>query len=174
MALFFDHVLLPEGWSADVRIELDGNRIASVSARANDQGAERRRGIALPGMPNLHSHTFQRAMAGLAEQRGESEDNFWTWRRVMYHFLGELTPEDVEAIAAFAFMEMLERGFTSVAEFHYLHHAPDGTPYDNITELSERIVAAADETGIGLTCCRSYIVHLVSVAHRRPKASTAS
>lgn len=150
-ALFFDHALLPQGWNAGVRIELDGSRIATVTAHSNAHGASRCRGVAVPGLPNLHSHTFQRGMAGLAERRGAGEDNFWTWRQVMYHFLGLLSPDDIEAIAAFAFVEMLESGFTSVAEFHYLHHAPDGRPYDNPAELSERIVAAASATGIGLT-----------------------
>ncbi len=149
--LFFDHAFLPQGWSTGVRIDLEGGRIAAVTAQARADGAQHCRGIALPGLPNLHSHTFQRGMAGLAERRGDSEDNFWTWRQVMYHFLGLLTPDDIEAIAAFAFVEMLESGFTSVAEFHYLHHAPDGRPYDNPAELSERIVAAASATGIGLT-----------------------
>src|SRR5690606_11701310 len=103
------------------------------------------------GLPNLHSHTFQRGMAGLAETRGPSGDSFWTWRQVMYGFLGALTPEDVEAVAAYAFLEMLEGGFTAVAEFHYLHHGPDGAPYANLAEHCERIAAAAETTGIGLT-----------------------
>ena len=150
-SLFFDHALLPQGWSSNVRIDLENGRIARVTPQSRADGAQHCRGIALPGLPNLHSHTFQRGMAGLAERRGDSEDNFWTWRQVMYHFLGSLTPEDIEAIAAFAFVEMLESGFTSVAEFHYLHHAPDGRPYDNPAELSERIVNAASVTGIGLT-----------------------
>lgn len=151
MALFFDHALLPQGWAKDVRIEVMDGRIAALAADAAAGDAEHIRGIALPGLPNLHSHTFQRGMAGLTERRGGSEDNFWMWRQAMYHFLGRLEPEDVEAVAAFAFVEMLERGFTSVAEFHYLHHAPDGRPYENLAELSERIVAAAATTGIGLT-----------------------
>ena len=150
-SLFFDHALLPQGWSSNVRIDLENGRIVRVMPQSQADGALHCRGIALPGLPNLHSHTFQRGMAGLAERRGDSEDNFWTWRQVMYHFLGSLTPEDIEAIAAFAFVEMLESGFTSVAEFHYLHHAPDGRPYDNPAELSERIVNAASASGIGLT-----------------------
>jgi formimidoylglutamate deiminase len=104
-----------------------------------------------PGLPNLHSHAFQRAMAGLTERRGSQADSFWTWREQMYRFVERLTPDDLEAIAAYAYMEMLEAGFTWVAEFHYLHHQPDGRPYDNIAEMSERIVAAASQTGIGLT-----------------------
>lgn len=150
-SLFFDHALLPQGWSTDVRIDLEKGRIVAATAHARADDAQNCRGIALPGLPNLHSHTFQRGMAGLAERRGDNEDNFWTWRQVMYHFLGFLTPDEIETIAAFAFVEMLETGFTSVGEFHYLHHAPDGRPYDNPAELSERIIAAASATGIGLT-----------------------
>jgi len=105
----------------------------------------------VPGLPNLHSHAFQRAMAGLTERRGSEADSFWTWREQMYRFVERLTPDDLEAIAAQAYMEMLEAGFTWVAEFHYLHHQPDGRPYANIGEMSERIVAAAADVGIGLT-----------------------
>ena len=105
----------------------------------------------VPGLPNLHSHAFQRAMAGLTERRGAEADSFWTWREQMYRFVERLTPDDLEAIAAQAYMEMLEAGFTWVAEFHYLHHQPDGRPYDNVAEMALRIVAAAAETGIGLT-----------------------
>jgi formiminoglutamate deiminase len=105
----------------------------------------------VPGLPNLHSHAFQRAMAGLTERRGAEADSFWTWREQMYRFVERLTPDDLEAIAALAYLEMLEAGFTWVAEFHYLHHQPDGRPYANIAEMSERIVAAAADVGIGLT-----------------------
>jgi formimidoylglutamate deiminase len=122
-----------------------------VHLEASTEGRERVSGVTLPGLPNLHSHTFQRGMAGLAETRGPEGDSFWTWRQVMYRFLGSLTPEDVEAIAAFAMMEMLEGGFTALAEFHYLHHDADGRPYADIAELSGRIAAAAQETGMGLT-----------------------
>jgi formiminoglutamate deiminase len=105
----------------------------------------------IPGLANLHSHAFQRAMAGLTERRGGESDSFWTWREQMYRFVERLTPDDLEAIAALAYMEMLEAGFTWVAEFHYLHHQPDGRAYANIAEMSERIVAAAADVGIGLT-----------------------
>jgi formiminoglutamate deiminase len=105
----------------------------------------------VPGLANLHSHAFQRAMAGLTERRGGESDSFWTWREQMYRFVERLTPDDLEAIAALAYMEMLEAGFTWVAEFHYLHHQPDGRPYDDIAEMSQRIVAAAADVGIGLT-----------------------
>ncbi|MEO0823402.1 MAG: formimidoylglutamate deiminase, partial [Pseudomonadota bacterium] len=109
-------------------------------------------GILLPAPANLHSHAFQRAMAGLSERRGEAgADSFWTWRTLMYRFLDQLDPEDVEAVAALVQMESLEAGFASIGEFHYLHHRPDGGAYENPAEMSARIVAAAAETGIGLT-----------------------
>ena len=148
---FFDHALLPQGWARDVRLEVDGGAITAVVAGGPAAGAERLAGIAVPGMPNLHCHAFQRGMAGLAERRGPTGDSFWTWREVMYRFLNRLTPEDVEAIATFAYVEMLEAGYTAVAEFHYLHHGADGRPYDDIGEMAGRIVSAAFATGIGLT-----------------------
>jgi formiminoglutamate deiminase len=149
--LILDHALLPDGWARQVGLDISGGVIRAVSPDASPDGRERIAGIALPGLPNLHSHTFQRGMAGLAETRGPEGDSFWTWRQVMYRFLGSLTPDDVEAVAAFAMMEMLEGGFTSLAEFHYLHHDASGRPYARIAELAERIAAAADATGMGLT-----------------------
>ena len=157
--LFFDHALRPSGWARDVRIAVADGSIVSIAAGAAQDGAERIAGIAIPGLPNLHCHAFQRGMAGLAEHRGPSADSFWTWREVMYRFLDRLTPDDVEAIAAFAYMEMLEAGFTSVGEFHYLHHDPDGRPYDDIAEMTARIAAAAKETGIGLTLLPSFYAY---------------
>ena len=148
--LHLETALLPEGWRQDVVITVDHGAITSVET-AGAASAQRISGVAVPGLPNLHSHAFQRAMAGLTERRGNDSDSFWTWREQMYRFVERLTPDDHETIAAFAYMEMLEAGFTSVAEFHYLHHQPDGRPYDNIREMSERIVAAADTAGIGLT-----------------------
>ena len=108
-------------------------------------------GAVLPGMVNLHSHAFQRAMAGLTERGGPLTDSFWTWREVMYRFLGSLNPDDVTAIAAQLYVELLQGGFTGVVEFHYLHRDPDGALYQNPAELSLRIVEAAEQTGIGLT-----------------------
>lgn len=105
----------------------------------------------LPGMANLHSHSFQRAMAGMTEHRAPGQDSFWTWRDLMYRFVERLTPEHIEAIAALTFMEMLEAGFTSVGEFHYIHHQPGGMHYTDRAELSQRIFAAATQTGMGLT-----------------------
>ncbi|MDJ1159074.1 formimidoylglutamate deiminase [Chelatococcus sp. SYSU_G07232] len=157
--LFFDHALLASGWAQDVGLDVEAGVIRAVAPGASREGRERIPGIALPGLPNLHSHTFQRGMAGLAETRGPAGDSFWTWRQVMYRFLGALTPEDVEAIAAQAFVEMLEGGFTAVAEFHYLHHDRDGTPYADLAELSARIAAAAGETGIGLTLLPSFYAY---------------
>jgi formiminoglutamate deiminase len=150
--LHFSQALLPEGWAVDVLVTIgpDG-RIASVTSGMPGDGADVRRGIALPGMPNLHSHAFQRAMAGLAERAGEGNNSFWTWRETMYQFVKRLTPEQLGAVAAQAYIEMLEAGFTSVAEFHYLHHAPDGAPYADLAEMSARIMVAAQDTGIGLT-----------------------
>jgi len=144
------HALLPTGWAQDVRIDIDGaGRIAAVMPNALQQGYVA--GIVLPAQVNVHSHGFQRAMAGLTEGRGpDPSDTFWTWRRLMYRFLAQLTPAHVEAITALAQMEMLEAGYAAVGEFHYLHHQPDGTPYDNFAEMSERVAAAAAISGIGL------------------------
>jgi formimidoylglutamate deiminase len=157
--LFFDHALLPSGWARDVRVAVEDGVIVSVTAGAARDGAERIGGIAVPGLPNLHCHAFQRGMAGLAERRGPQADSFWTWREVMYRFLGRLSPDDVEAIAAFAYMEMLETGFTTVGEFHYLHHDIDGRPYPDIAEMAKRIAAAGAETRIGLTLLPSFYAH---------------
>ena len=145
--------LLPSGWADDVRVSIDAEgRIADVSTGVAARPDDHRVASLLPALSNLHSHTFQRAMAGLSESRGPSErDSFWTWRAIMYRFLDVLTPDEIETIAAFAFLEMQEAGFSAVAEFHYLHHQPGGTPYADLGELSARIAAAAAETGIGLT-----------------------
>ncbi len=141
--------LLPTGWADDVRIEIAGGRIAAVTAGASPAG----QGVdcLLPAMVNLHSHAFQRAMAGMTEYRSAGQDSFWTWRSLMYRFLDRLTPEDVQAIAAMVMLEMAEAGYAAVAEFHYLHHAPGGGTYDDLAEMSARIAAAAAETGLGLT-----------------------
>ena len=154
--IFFDHALLPSGWARDVRLSVGDGRVLAVAKGSTPAGAERFSGIAVPGVPNLHCHAFQRGMAGLTERRGPQADSFWTWREVMYHFLARLSPDDVEAIAAFAYMEMLEAGFTSVGEFHYLHHDIDGGPYADIGEMAARIVEASAQTRIGLTLLPSY------------------
>jgi formimidoylglutamate deiminase len=141
-----------------IDIAADG-RIASVTPDATGP-AERLAGLTVPGISNLHSHAFQRAMAGLAERAGPDGDNFWRWREVMYRFLAILAPDDIEAIAAQLYVECLQHGYTAVAEFHYLHNAPDGSRYADPAELSHRIITAAQASGIGLTLlpvlyCRS-------------------
>lgn len=156
--MIFTHALLPDGWHREVGVTLDAQgRITAVAAGATE--GERHGGIAIPGLPNLHSHAFQRGMAGLAEQAGPAEDSFWTWREVMYRFLAHLTPGDVEAIATLAYAEMLEAGFTRVGEFHYLHHDAEGRPYANPAEMAERVAAAADATGINLTLLPCFYAH---------------
>ncbi|MCP4329229.1 MAG: formimidoylglutamate deiminase [Alphaproteobacteria bacterium] len=142
--------LLPDGWADDVAVTFDDDGdIATVQPGAS--GGERIAGAALPGVPNLHSHAHQRAMAGLAERSGDSADSFWTWREVMYGMLERLTPDQLEAIAAQLYLEMLKSGYTSVAEFQYLHHGPDGEPYDDVAEMSLRTLSAARMVGIGFT-----------------------
>ena len=158
-AYHFDHALLNSGWARDVRVDVADGAIARVTPNAPRDGAQHVAGFAIPGMPNLHCHAFQRGMAGLAEKRGPAHDSFWTWREVMYRFLGKLTPDDVEAIAAFAYMQMLKTGFTAVGEFHYLHHDIDGRPYADIGEMAARIAAAANGTGIGLTLLPALYIH---------------
>ena len=149
--LYCGAALLPDGWHKAVRIEMAGGRIARVEVGAPPHPGDDHAAIVVPGMANLHSHAFQRGMAGLAEQRGPADDSFWTWREVMYRFVGQLSPDDFEAIAAQAYIEMLESGFTRVGEFHYLHHDTFGGAYADIGEMSGRVAAAARATGIGLT-----------------------
>jgi formiminoglutamate deiminase len=157
--LWFQSALLPGGWARDVRITVADGRIAAVATDTQPLPGDERHAVAIPGLANVHSHAFQRGMAGLAETRGPEGDNFWTWREVMYRFLDRLTPDDVEAIAGLAYVEMLERGFTRVGEFHYLHHDSVGRPYANVAELAERVAAAAKETGIGLTLLPVFYAH---------------
>ncbi len=150
--IWCEAALLPGGWTRAVRISIgEDGLIAALEPGAQADAADQRGGIALPGLANVHSHAFQRGMAGLAEYRGSDSDDFWSWRALMYRFLDRLAPEDIEAIAALAYAEMLETGFTRVGEFHYLHHAPDGRAYADPAELAARIAAAAETTGIGLT-----------------------
>jgi formimidoylglutamate deiminase len=155
--LFFRHALLPGGWAEDVAVHIGEGRITAVEPGAAADGPVY--GIGLPGMTNLHSHSFQRAMAGLTEMRGAANDSFWTWRELMYRFALHMTPDDVETVATLAFIEMLESGFTSVAEFHYLHHAPDGREYADIGEMASRIAAAAVQVGIELTLLPVFYAH---------------
>jgi formiminoglutamate deiminase len=156
--LFFKHALLPTGWVKNLTLSHENGLITSLQPDS-PAGTAEPHGTALPGMPNLHSHTFQRAFAGLTETRTNPTDSFWSWREQMYRFGLRMDPDDVEAVAAYAFTEMLEGGFSAVAEFHYLHHDPAGKPYTNIAELSTRIAAAAIATGIDLTLLPVFYAH---------------
>jgi formiminoglutamate deiminase len=151
--------LTPSGWEKDVRLTLADGRISTletgVAASPDDEICD----VLLPAMPNLHSHAFQRAMAGLAELRGPGADNFWSWRSIMYKFALTMTPEDMEAVAAQLYMEMLEAGFGRVGEFHYVHHDKDGGAYADIGELAHRIMAASSEAGIHLTLLPVFYAH---------------
>jgi len=153
MQLFLDTALLPSGWARDVLIGCDAaGRIASVATDAvPPPDAERLRGVALAGMPNLHSHAPQRAIAGLGERSGSGGDSFWSWREAMYRAVGRIGPDQLEAVATQLYIEMLKAGYTTVGEFHYLHHDLDGRPYGDPAEMSHRLVAAARAAGIRLT-----------------------
>lgn len=157
---FSDAALLPSGWAENVRLEVDADgNFASVLAQATAVGAERLAGPVLPGMANLHSHAFQRAMAGLAEMRGSVDDDFWTWRELMYRFVARISPAQAAAIARFLYVEMLRHGYTAVAEFHYLHNDADGRPYADPAEMSLAHVAAARDAGIAITLLPSLYSH---------------
>lgn len=159
--LFAATALLDTGWAADVAVTVgDDGRIAAVEPdAAAAPGDERIAGPLLPALPNLHSHAVQRAMAGLAEVAGAGEDSFWTWRDLMYRLNAGVTPDDVEAVAAKLYIEMLKGGFGHVAEFHYLHHGQGGAPYADPAEMSRRILAAARTAGIGLTLLPVFYAH---------------
>ena len=151
-SFFFDTALLPSGWSRDVHVLVRDGLIEAVRTHGTALPGDERAAIVVPGVPNVHSHAFQRAMAGLTERRGpQSTDDFWSWRELMYRFLARLDADELEAIAAYAYADMLEGGFTSVGEFHYLHRTPQGALYADPAELALRHLAAADATGIGLT-----------------------
>ncbi|MGV0818122.1 formimidoylglutamate deiminase [Martelella sp. AMO21009] len=159
MALFAENILTLEGWRTNARLANEGGRIADLAFDQTPQPGDERHGIIVPAISNVHSHAFQRAMAGLAERRGPASDNFWSWREVMYRFTFAIEPDEAEAIAAELYMEMLEAGFARVGEFHYLHNDKDGGLYGNIGEMAERIAAAAGETGIGLTLLPVFYAH---------------
>lgn len=158
--LHFAEALLADGWARDVRLHLEAGAIARIETGVPIGPGETRHGVALPGLLNLHSHAFQRGMAGLAERRGGSTDSFWTWREAMYHFLDRMQPDDVLAVAAMAYAEMLESGFTRVGEFHYLHHDPSGAPYAGAgAAMAEAVAEAARETGIAMTLLPVFYAH---------------
>lgn len=151
--------LLTGGWAKNVRLHIASGRIRALETDAAPEAGDERHDTIVAGMPNLHSHAFQRGMAGLAETRGPGSDSFWSWRNVMYRFALSMTPDDVEAVAAELYVEMLEAGFTRVGEFHYLHHDRDGRPYADIAEMASRIAAAASATGIAMTLLPVFYAH---------------
>jgi formimidoylglutamate deiminase len=153
MSVFFaERALLPAGWANNVRFEVSAEGVLThVQADAERHGAELINGPVVPGMPNLHSHAFQRAMAGLAEVAGNPNDSFWTWRDLMYRLVGQISPEQLGVIARQLYIEMLKGGFTSVAEFHYVHQDTSGKPYANPAELALQVSQAAASVGIGMT-----------------------
>ncbi|MDM0046671.1 formimidoylglutamate deiminase [Variovorax dokdonensis] len=152
-SLFAHDALLPEGWAKDVRLHWDAaGRLDEVEVGATaPSGVPIASGPVIAGMPNLHSHAFQRGMAGLTEYRAEAQDSFWSWRTLMYRFALRISPEQLEAIAFGLYVDMLEAGYTSVCEFHYLHHDTDGQPYADDAQLSHALLRAASRAGIGLT-----------------------
>ncbi|MBD8724631.1 formimidoylglutamate deiminase [Oxalobacteraceae sp. CFBP 13708] len=151
-ALFARHALLPQGWQRDVLLEWDsGGDLTQVAPGARPPLNVARAEYVLPGMVNLHSHAFQRALGGLTETGSEGPDSFWTWRDLMYRFAARITPEGIEAIAAQLFAECLRHGYTSVCEFHYLQRAVDGASYARPAETAERVAAAAQLAGMGVT-----------------------
>ncbi|MBC7452534.1 MAG: formimidoylglutamate deiminase [Massilia sp.] len=151
-SLFARHALLPQGWQADVRIEWDADGdITAVTPKSEQTPGELATEFVLPGMVNLHSHAFQRALGGLTETAGDGPDSFWTWRDLMYRFARTITPEHIESIAAQLFAECLRHGYTSVCEFHYVQRDPQGAKYARPAETAERVVAAARLAGIGVT-----------------------
>ncbi|MDQ2094336.1 formimidoylglutamate deiminase [Rhodalgimonas zhirmunskyi] len=149
--IFARQANLSTGWASNVRLTHTDGKITAIEADQAPAPGDTCVDTLLPALANLHSHSFQRAMAGMTEYRMAGKDSFWTWRELMYRFTANLTPEHIEAIAAFVFLEMQESGYASVGEFHYLHHQAGGTPYADLGELSARIAAAAAKTEIGLT-----------------------
>jgi formimidoylglutamate deiminase len=151
-ALFTHDAWLPTGWAKNVRIEFDASgTITAVAADAHQDGAVPAHGPVVPAMPNLHSHAFQRAIAGLTERRGGREDSFWTWRETMYRFAERITPEDAYTIAAQLYVELARAGYSAVAEFHYVQRMPDGRPYANPAEMALALVRAARDVGLAIT-----------------------
>jgi formimidoylglutamate deiminase len=151
-SLFARHALLPDGWRANVRLAWDASgTLTAVTPDAQPASGEETAQLVVPGMINLHSHAFQRALGGLTETAGDGPDSFWTWRDLMYRFARNITPEHIEAIAAQLFSECLRHGYTSVCEFHYVQRDQHGDMYARPAETAERVVAAAGLAGIGVT-----------------------
>jgi formimidoylglutamate deiminase len=161
MNYFAPCALLPDGWARSVAIDVDdAGIIVGVTRDAEPANRDALAGPAVPAMPNVHSHAFQRALAGRTGRPSPNrDDSFWSWRQAMYMFLDRLDADAIEAIAAQAFVEMTKAGYASVAEFHYVHHDPAGKPYADPAELAMRIVAAALTAGIALTLLPVFYAH---------------
>ncbi len=159
LKLWFESALLPGGWARRVRVTGSDGLIRAVEADVDPGEGDERHALAIPGLPNLHSHAFQRAIAGLTERRGPAADSFWTWRELMYRFVERIDPDQLDAVTALAFAEMLEAGFTRVGEFHYLHQDKSGVPFADPGELAGRVAAAAADTGIALTLLPTFYAH---------------
>lgn len=149
--LYAENILIGSQWQTDKTLSIDAKGLISSIEAGRDPQARLMNGPVIPGMVNCHSHAFQRAFAGYSEYRGKTEDSFWSWRDIMYRFVAKMTPEDAHSVASFVYTEMLKAGYTSVAEFHYLHHQAGGAHYDDPAEMSHQIINAASTTGIALT-----------------------
>jgi formiminoglutamate deiminase len=158
-SLWFESALLPQGWATQVRLTAADGHIERVAVGVAAQAEDERHAIGVPGLPNVHSHAFQRGLAGLTERRGPAHDSFWSWRELMYQFVERMDPDEFEALSTLAYAQMLEGGFTHVGEFHYLHHDRNGVPFADPGELAGRIAAAAAHTGIGLTLLPTFYAH---------------
>ena len=150
---YFQKILQKDGWKNKVKISIDKDGLISeIIEYYNGNDYQINIPLAIPGIPNAHSHAFQYAMAGLTENHSENRSsNFWTWRNEMYNLALNIDPDSLQAIATMLYSEMLNNGYTSVAEFHYLHHDKDGNKYSNLCELGERLLIAAQEVGINIT-----------------------
>lgn len=151
MELFFKKVLLPEGWADNVVVEVGENgTIREVKSDLQPIGGEPFADVAIPAFANAHSHAFQRAFVGLTEYRTDPDDSFWTWRNQMYTFVEKLTPDLNYEIAKKLYRNMLAAGYTSVGEFHYVHCAPNGQPYEFLSEMADALFQAALDTSIAI------------------------
>jgi len=149
--LYAENILIGSQWQSNKTLSLSADGIILSIEEGKALNAESLQGVVIPGMVNCHSHAFQRAFAGYSEYRGNSKDSFWSWRDIMYRFVAKMTPEDAHNVAQFVYIEMLKTGYTSVAEFHYLHHQMSGQAYDDGAEMSHQIINAASNSGIALT-----------------------
>ncbi|MDY6948047.1 MAG: formimidoylglutamate deiminase [Pseudomonadota bacterium] len=157
--IYATQVLTAAGWRDSVRLSLHAGRIDTIETDVAPERDDERHAVIVPTLGNVHSHAFQRGMAGFAESSGAAADSFWSWRDVMYRFALRMTPDQLEAVAAQAYVEMLETGFGRVGEFHYLHHDQNGVAYADIAEMAGRLAAAARSTGIGLTLLPVFYAH---------------